>query len=140
MEKTKITISTTINASLEKVWEYLNTPEHIVQWNAASSDWHTTKAENDLQVGGKLFSRMEAKDGGFGFDFIGIYDEISPFNTIRYHLEDGRNVAINFSYDNGFTSITETFEAEGTNPIELQRSGWQAILDNFKNYVEKLSE
>lgn len=140
METIKISVSTTIKATLEKVWEYLNTPQHIVKWNAASPDWHTTHAENNLIIGGKLSSRMEAKDGSIGFDFVGIYDEITPFKTIQYHIEDGRKVQLDFNFENGFTTIVETFEAENTHPIEMQRGGWQAILDNFKNYVENIIE
>lgn len=135
--KQTITIKTTVNAPIEKVWKYWTEAEHIKKWNSASEDWHTPYAENDLRVGGKFFSRMEAKDGSFGFDFGGIYDEVKLYKVIAYTLGDGRKVKINFVDREGFTEIAETFEAEITNPIEMQQGGWQAILDNFKKYTEK---
>lgn len=136
-DKQTITIKTTVNAPIEKTWKYWTEAEHIKKWNSASEDWHTPYAENDLRVGGKFFSRMEAKDGSFGFDFGGIYDEVKLYKVIAYTLGDGRKVKINFVDREGFTEIAETFEAESTNPIEMQQSGWQAILDNFKKYTEK---
>lgn len=135
--KQTITIKTTVNAPIEKVWKYWTEAEHIKKWNSASEDWHTPYAENDLRVGGKFFSRMEAKDGSFGFDFGGIYDEVKLYKVIAYTLGDGRKVKINFVDREGLTEIAETFEAESTNPIEMQQGGWQAILDNFKKYTEK---
>ena len=132
----KITIETTVNALVEKVWQYWSAPEHITQWNAASNDWHTTKAENDLRTGGKFTSRMEAKDGSVGFDFEGIYDEVLPNERIAYTMPDGRKVAVTFSNTGAGTKVTETFDAENTHETEMQRAGWQAILDNFKKYVE----
>jgi uncharacterized protein YndB with AHSA1/START domain len=131
MEKTKITVKSSINAPIAKVWDYWNAPEHIVKWNSASPDWHTPKAENDLRIGGKFTSRMEAKDGSFGFDFGGTYDEVVPHQVISYTLDDGRKTRIAFSNDGTETKVIETFEAESTNPIEMQQGGWQAILDNF---------
>lgn len=134
--KTNITVTATINAPVEKVWNYWTLPEHITQWYNASDDWHAPHAENDLQTGGKFTTRMEAKDGSFGFDFNGIYDEIKTNELISYTIEGGRKVSITFSENGNETIVTETFEAENENPIDMQRAGWQAILDNFKKYVE----
>ena len=134
--KISITVENTVNAPIAKVWELWSAPQHITKWAAASDDWHTTFAENDLRVGGKFQSRMEAKDGSFGFDFWGIYDEVKVNERIDYTLGDGRKVTILFSKNGNGTKIVQTFEAEGTNPIEMQRGGWQAILDNFKKYTE----
>jgi uncharacterized protein YndB with AHSA1/START domain len=134
--KTAITIETTINAPVEKVWKLWTLPEHITKWNSASDDWHTPKAENDLRVGGKFAARMEAKDGSFGFDFGGVYDAVKTNELIEYTLGDGRKVAVHFTPNGNETKLSETFEAENTNSIEMQRSGWQAILNNFKKYVE----
>lgn len=133
---TVITIEATVHAPIEKVWNYWTGPEHITQWNAASDDWHTTKAENDLKVGGTFSSRMEAKDGSFGFDFGGIYTEVETNKTIAYTLEDDRKVNIVFTPTPDGVKVVESFEAETQNSEELQRSGWQAILDNFKKYTE----
>ncbi len=135
-DKTVITVTTTIFAPIEKVWDYWTDPKHIMQWNNASDDWHTPKAENDLRTGGKFLSRMEAKDGSMGFDFIGVYSTVEPYNHIAYAMEDGRLVDIYFKVKNGSTEIIESFEAENENPIELQQAGWQSILNNFKNYTE----
>ena len=136
-KKNTITTNVSVHASLEKVWECWNTPHHIIKWNAASPDWHTTYAENDLRTGGKLKSRMEAKDGSFGFDFEGIYEEVVPMHKLRYVLEDGRVVAITFEESAGGTWVTESFDAENENSLELQEMGWMAILHNFKAYAEK---
>ncbi len=137
MEKRKIiTVEATIKAPVEKVWNYWSAPKHIVQWNNASDDWHTPRAENDLRTGGKFFSRMEAKDGSSGFDFSGVYDQVKKHELIAYSISDGRKVSVTFSGDKNKTKITETFEAENTHSIELQKTGWQAILDSFKKYVE----
>lgn len=135
--KTIITVENTINAPVEKVWQYWTKPEHIMQWNNASDDWHTPRAENDLRVGGSFLSRMEAKDGSFGFDFGGIYDAITTHKYIEYTIGDGRKVKINFTAGGDKTNVKESFEAETQNSVEMQRGGWQAILDNFKKYVEK---
>ncbi len=134
--KTPLTVQNIVNAPLEKVWKLWIGKEHITKWNAASDDWHTPKAENDLRVGGKFFSRMEAKDGSFGFDFWGVYDEVKTNELIAYTLGDGRKVKVTFSPSGDSTKIAETFEAEDVNPIEMQKGGWQAILDNFKKYAE----
>ena len=133
----KITVETTINAPIEKVWEYWTEPEHITKWNNASDDWHTPIAENDLTVGGKFLTRMEAKDGSFGFDFGGIYDEVKLNEVIAYTMGDGRKVTITFNGQGNETQVIETFDAETTNPIEMQQAGWQSILDNFKKYIEQ---
>ena len=134
--KAIITITTTVLAPAEKVWERWTVPEHIIKWNNASDDWHTTHAENDLRIGGKFLSRMEAKDGSLGFDFIGIYDLVKENKLLEYTLGDGRKVIIVFTGISNTTNIVETFEAESENSIEMQRSGWQAILENFKKYAE----
>jgi len=136
MNVTKITIESVISASTKKVWDYYTLPEHITKWNFASDDWHCPKTENDLRVGGKLMSRMEAKDGSFGFDFEAIYDEVINHKKISYNLTDGRQVITVFEIQNGKTKVTTTFDAETQNSVELQRNGWQSILDNFKKYVE----
>jgi uncharacterized protein YndB with AHSA1/START domain len=133
---TKITIETTVKAPAEKVWKYWSSPDHITKWAAASDDWHTTRSENDLQVGGKFSSRMEAKDGSFGFDFGGVYDEVKQHELIEYTLGDGRKVVTKFSNKGNEIKIVQTFDAESQNPVEMQRGGWQAILDNFKKYTE----
>lgn len=132
----KITIKTNIKEHISIVWEKFTNPEHIVKWNNASEDWHTTKAENDLQVGGKFLSRMEAKDGSFGFDFEGVYTAVKNNNYLEYKIADGRNVSVYFEEDNDTTTVTEVFEPENINAVEMQQAGWQAILDNFKKYVE----
>lgn len=132
-----ISIETTITAPIEKVWQYWNDPAHITQWNAASTDWHTPRAENDLKQGGSFLHRMEAKDGSMGFDFGGVYDEVEPNCRLNYTIGDGRKVQVQFASENaGTTTVKESFEPEGMNPPEMQRTGWQAILDNFKRYVE----
>lgn len=133
----KITVKVTVDAPVERVWEYWTEPEHITKWNNASDDWNTPVSVNDLRVGGKFLSRMEAKDGSFGFDFSGIYDEVKLYKVISYTIEDGRKVEITFISGENKTEIIETFEAENTNSIELQQNGWQAILDNFKKYLEQ---
>lgn len=134
--KTKITIEHTVQAPVEKVWQCWTEPEHIKRWNSASPDWHTPHAENDLREGGTFTSRMEARDGSMGFDFGGVYDAVRMHEHIAYTLGDGRKVTIDFAPREGATHVTETFEAEGTNPVEMQRGGWQAILDSFKRYTE----
>lgn len=136
MEFTKIKIESTVNAPITKVWTYWTSPAHIVAWNHASDDWHTTRAENDLQVGGKFLSRMEAKDGSFGFDFEGVYSEVILSEKISYGLADGRQVTTIFRSNGESTTLTTVFDAETQNTIELQQGGWQAILNNFKKHVE----
>lgn len=134
--KTSITVENTINVPVSKAWEIWTNPEHITKWNTASDDWHTTSATNDLRAGGKFSARMEAKDGSFGFDFGGTYDEVKTNEQIVYTMEDGRKVHIDFIQKNNQTTVVETFDAETENPIDMQREGWQAILNNFKKYAE----
>lgn len=134
--KTIITVEATVNASVNRVWKFWTSPEHIIHWNNASDDWHTPQAENDFRVGGSFLSRMEAKDGSFGFDFAGAYNEIKTHELIIYTIFDGRKVRINFTSAGNFTTIIESFEAESENPIEIQKGGWQSILNSFKRYVE----
>ncbi|MCK0139816.1 SRPBCC domain-containing protein [Aliiroseovarius sp. F47248L] len=131
----EITIETTINAPIESVWTAWTTPETIVQWNAASEDWHTTTSRVDLCVGGEFSSRMEAKDGSMGFDFAGIYTRIEKPNLLEAEF-GGRMLRVEFSEEYGKTTVRETFEPEDMNSIDMQRAGWQAILDNFKRFVE----
>jgi uncharacterized protein YndB with AHSA1/START domain len=133
---TRITISTDIEATPKKVWEFWTLPKHIMKWNFASPDWHCPSAENDLRVGGKMKSRMEAKDGSFGFDFEAIYDEVSDHKKIAYTMPDGRTVVSTFEDVAGKTKVTTVFDAENTHPVEFQKNGWLAILNNFKSYVE----
>ncbi|MEO8712870.1 MAG: SRPBCC family protein [Parafilimonas sp.] len=136
-QKIIITVESIIDASIEKVWDYFTKPEHITKWNNASDDWFTPRAENDLRVGGNFIYRMEAKDGSFGFDFGGIYDTVDNQSYIEYTLGDGRKVQVTFTEDGSKTKLTEKFEAENMNSVELQKNGWQAILNNFKKYVEE---
>ena len=131
-----ITVEAAITAPIEKVWQAWTGPEHIVKWNNASDDWHTPSATNDLTVGGKFTSRMEAKDGSMGFDFEGTYTYIQPNQTIEYIIADGRTVKVDFIIIDDHCKVIETFEAENENPVELQQQGWQSILNNFKSYVE----
>ena len=133
---TIITVETQVNCQVGKVWELWTNPVHITHWNHASDDWFTPWAENDLQVGGKFRSRMEARDGSFGFDFGGVYDVVEENQRIEYTLGDDRKVKIEFKEEGGGTLVTESFEAESTNPVELQKNGWQAIANNFKKYAE----
>jgi uncharacterized protein YndB with AHSA1/START domain len=112
-------------------------PEHITKWCSPSPDWHAPKAENDLTTGGKFSTRMEAKDGSFGFDFGGVYDQVKTNELIEYTMSDGRNCVIKFAGSGNETKVTETFDPETINPIEMQQAGWQAILDNFKKYTEE---
>ncbi len=135
-DKKPITINTVVDAPLSKTWDYWTEPEHIKRWNTASEDWHTTRSENDLKPGGKFSSRMEAKDGSFGFDFWGIYDQVIPHQLIESTMGDGRKLSVSFEMVGNQTHVKETFEPETTNPVDMQRNGWQAILDNFKKYVE----
>ena len=136
-EKVVVTISSTISAPVEKVWKYWTIPEHITRWCNASEDWHAPRAENDLRPGGKFTTRMEAKDGSFGFDFGGVYDMVKPNELIEYTLGDGRIVTIHFSGLGDETRVVEMFDAENENPVEMQKGGWQSILDNFKKYTEQ---
>ena len=135
----KITIETLIQAPIEKVWECWNSPEHITQWCQASDDWHAPFAENDLRAGGTFKTTMAAKDGSFSFDFEGIYTQVGEFEHIEYTMSDGRTVSISFSSDGKTTRVVETFQPENENPPEMQKAGWQAILDNFRRYTESIA-
>ena len=134
-----ITVQNTINASIEQVWEKWTTPQHIMKWNNASDDWHTPFAENDLKVGGKFRYTMASKDDTMRFDFEGVYTAISDFSVIEYEITDCRKVKITFEQNAASTKVTESFDPETENSEELQEQGWQAILDNFKKYVEEAS-
>ncbi len=132
-----ITVETTVNAPIGKVWKYWSEPEHIKNWNFASPYWHTPEAENDLRVGGKFRSVMAAKDGSMSFEFGGEYIDVKNNEKIEYTLEDGRNVKIAFNESGKGIKVVESFEAENTNSVDIQKGGWQAILDNFKKYTEE---
>ena len=131
----KITVETIVKAPIDQVWRAYTTPEDIIQWNAASADWHTTKAAVDLRVGGTFSSRMEAKDGSMGFDFAGTYTKIVEHRLIEYSFGD-REARVEFADSPKGVRVRVTFDSESTNPIEVQRGGWQAILNNFTRYVE----
>jgi uncharacterized protein YndB with AHSA1/START domain len=137
IERTAITVEATVNAPVDKVWKYWNEPAHITQWCAASDDWHAPYAENDLRKDGKFKTTMAAKDGSFSFDFEGVYTKVEPNKAIEYTMSDGRKVSITFSGQGDGTHVTETFDAENENPADMQRDGWQAILNNFKTHTEK---
>ncbi|HEX7119039.1 MAG TPA: SRPBCC family protein [Longimicrobiales bacterium] len=132
----KITVETLVKAELSRVWDAWNDPADIKQWNTAQDDWHTTHSTVDLREGGTFLSRMEAKDGSVGFDFEGTYTRIVPRETIEYRMSDGREVRVDFVERADGVLVKETFDAETENPPELQRQGWQAILDNFGRHVE----
>jgi uncharacterized protein YndB with AHSA1/START domain len=136
MEKTMITIQATVMVDAAKAWECYTLPEHITKWNFASDDWHCPTAFNELKVGGTYRVRMEAKDGGFGFDLEATYDSIDPGKSFSYTMSDGRPVNLVMHDKGSATEVTITFEAENQNPVELQRDGWQAILNNYKKYTE----
>ena len=137
-EKTMITVEATIKAPIEKVWECFTEPKHVTKWNFAHESWECPNAQNDLQVGGKFSYNMAAKDGSFAFDFGGVYDEIILHKVISNILDDGRKMRVTFTVNGNEVLVSESFEAEKENPVEMQRAGWQAILDNFKIYTEKL--
>jgi len=132
-----ITIEASINAPIIKVWEKWTLSEHIINWNFASDDWCCPRAENDLRVGGKFSSRMEAKDKSFGFDFGGTYDAVKKNELISYVMEDGRKATVKFTAKGITTQVVTVFQPENENPIEMQKGGWQAILNNFKKYAEQ---
>jgi uncharacterized protein YndB with AHSA1/START domain len=132
---TKITVETNVSAPIERVWQAYTTPEDIVQWNAASDDWHTTNSSVDLRAGGAFSSRMEARDGSVGFDFAGTYTNVVPNRLIEYSLGD-REASVEFTEKPEGVSVRVSFDAESTYPIEQQQAGWQAILDNFARHVE----
>jgi uncharacterized protein YndB with AHSA1/START domain len=144
-KNTAITVNTIVEKPITKAWELWNSPEHIMKWSHASDDWHTPHAENDLRVGGKFLMRMVAKDGSASFDFIGTYTSVKEGELIEYTIDDGRKVSVRFesvgeagagNSATSATKITETFDPESINSLELQREGWQAILENFKKYAE----
>lgn len=136
MTDNKITIKASISADGKKVWNYYTLPEHITQWNFAIDTWHCPSASNELKPGGRYVARMEAKDGSFGFDFEAVYDEITENKKIAYTMTDGRKAIVSFESGDNQTEITIVFDAEQQNPVEMQRDGWQAILNNFKKYTE----
>lgn len=131
-----ITVETAVDAPIEKAWECWTMPEHIMQWNNASDDWHTPSATNDLREGGSFTARMEAKDKSAGFDFGGMYTKVIEHRQIDYTMDDGRNVSVTFDEHDGHTHVSETFDAELENSPEMQWQSWQAILDTFKKYTE----
>lgn len=133
---TKITVQTLVNAGIEKVWECWTNPEHVMQWNNASADWHTPKASNDLRVGGQFSYTMASRDGAMSFDFGGVYTAVEQHRLIEYALGDSRQVSVKFSEEENGVSVIETFDPEKINSLELQQAGWQAILDNFKKHCE----
>ena len=136
MSLPKITIQALVSAPLATVWERYTTPEHITQWNFAHESWHCPAASNDMQVGGKYFARMEARDGSFGFDFEAVYLDVKPLESYSYEF-GGRVCQVEFQEIGGKTEVKVSFDPETENSLELQQSGWQSILDNFKNYAER---
>ncbi len=136
MSTTKITIEAAVNAPIEKVWERFTGPDHITKWNFASDDWQCPWAKNDLRVGGKYAARMEAKDGSFGFEFEATYDVVKNREELTYTMGDGRKATTLFRSSGATTHVETTFDAESENSAEMQKGGWQAILDNFKKYAE----
>lgn len=131
-----ITVQSVVNAPIGKVWEFWTGPDHIVHWAFASDDWEAPAAENDLRAGGRFKTRMAARDRSAGFDFAGTYTGVKEHELIEYDMDGGRHVKVEFAESPEGTRVTETFEPENENPREMQRSGWQAILDNFKKYAE----
>lgn len=131
----KILVETTVDAPLARVWHAYSNPDDIIKWNAASDDWHTTSSTVDLRPGGQFSSRMEAKDGSFGFDFAGTYTKVVENELIEYEFGD-RYATIEFRESPDGVRVIVTFDAEGENPVDMQREGWQAILDNFRRHVE----
>lgn len=136
INRNAITVSAIINAGIDKVWTLFNDPKAITEWCTGHPDWHTPSSENDLRVGGKFKHRMEAKDGSMGFDFEGTYSAVNENKLIEYSIADGRKVKITFEQEGNAVKLTEVFEAENMNSEEMQRAGWQGILDNFKQYAE----
>jgi uncharacterized protein YndB with AHSA1/START domain len=131
----KITITALVEGNKNKAWEHYTLPEHIVQWNFADPSWHCPSASNDLKVGGKYVARMEARDGSFGFDFEAVYTEVVPGERLSYVMWD-RHATVTFEEKEGKTLVTVSFDPETENPVEMQRQGWQAILNNFKSHTE----
>lgn len=136
-DKTILTVTTTVNASVGRAWHFFTHPNHVVRWNAASDDWHCPQATNDLKIGSRFSYRMEARDASFAFDFEGTYNELQPLRFIAYAMDDGRRVEISFEAQGDKTTVTEQFEAEGDFPEAMQLAGWQAILDKFAAYTER---
>lgn len=136
-ENRKITVKTVVNAPVGKVWKYWTEPKHITQWNAANTDWHSPAAKNDLRENGRFSYRMEAKDGSHGFDFEGVYNKVEPQKHISYTMDDGRKAEVHFQEDGTTTLVEEIFDADKSHSTEMQQTGWQAILDNFKAHVER---
>ena len=137
----RIMVETIVNENVEKVWDAYTSPAHIVKWAFADESWYAPRATNDLRVGGSFLTHMEAKDGSAGFDFTGTYDEVIPHKKIAYTMDgdDKRKVVVTFEELGNSTHVRVTFDPEGENPIEMQRAGWQAILENFKKHAENLS-
>ncbi len=135
----RITIAATVDVPVEKAWDFWMLPEHITQWNNASDAWFTPHAENDVRVGGQFLFRMAARDGSFSFDFTGEYEVVELHQRLVYRLADDRLADITFEARDGATHITESFDPEAVNSVEMQQAGWQAILDNFKRYAERVA-
>ena len=136
MKSSTITVKVTISADEIKVWDYYTAPEHITQWNFANDDWCCPSANNELSVGGKCIARMEAKDGSVGFDFEAVYDEVSVGEKLKYTMSDGRQATIVFKQLNDAVEVKVIFDADNEPSLDMQQAGWQAILNNFKKYVE----
>ncbi len=137
-EPIKIKVEALVNADIDLVWQAWTSAEHIIHWNFASPDWHCPKASIDLRVGGLNFTRMEAKDGSFGFDFNCTYEQVEDNKRLVSSMEDGRKTEVTFDAQEGAVLVTEIFDTENQNPIEMQQMGWQSILNNFKSYVEQM--
>ncbi len=137
MDTSKITIQAVVAADRQKVWDCYTQPEHITKWNFATDTWHCPAASNDMRVGGKYLARMEAKDGSFAFDFEAVYNEIVDGEKFTYTMPDNREIQVSFEQTDDKTRVTVTFDPENENPVDLQRSGWQSILDNFRKYAEE---
>jgi len=136
MSMTKVTVQAMVNAPSTKAWDYYTKPEHITKWNYADPSWHCPSAENDMRVGGTYRARMEAKDGSFGFDFEAVYSELKNGESFTYDMADGRQANVKFVGKGNQTEVVVTFDAETENPIDMQKGGWQAILDSYKRYTE----
>ncbi len=134
--RTSITVETSVNTDAATAWRFFTDPGEIIHWNHASDDWYAPAAQNDLRPGGRFSYRMEARDGSVGFDFGGVFNEVKPGELLTYTIDDGRSVEVRFEPGSHGTNVIETFEAENVHSIELQRGGWQAILDNYKKHVE----
>lgn len=137
-ETQSITVETLVNAPVENAWKVFSEPEHIRQWAFASNDWHAPYADNDLRKDGKFKTTMAAKDGSFSFDFEGVYTSVIPNKSFEYVIADGRTVRVEFIQEGNGTRIRETFDPENQNPIDMQRAGWQAILENYRKHVESI--